>query len=432
MKRILLIFCFISLSLSLGAQDLTTLQLNEGGKDRYFETSKLIAPVFQLKNDSIESYQGFGISSEKPLERFKVMLPEFTGILDTGYTFLFSQVSENSVNGYTAVLVANYGRRNLPAVIYVDHNNNFDFRDDGKPDTFYLNLAYLDVDLKHPQFPDRKVTFRLSRFDFTKDFAFKRMADELIKEHCGSKHYVGTSFSFREQRFNIRYSDCVVGTDSFQVALQDMNYNGLYNEPGIDRVLLNAYGSVIQGTDYIFQIEANEGKTYFERGFKSYQILHIDDYGKTLQFKFDPNTQAKRQLVVGKKVPRIKFIDSDGKEQKLRWYRRKPVYIYFWNREAEGFAEDTAALRMIQEKFCPMIKVIALNYGDNPKILHSYVHVNGVQYLSGTATKAIIQKYQLEGIPYGFLLKKRLRLYQKGLRPTELLRMLENGEIQSW
>ncbi|HCS21142.1 MAG TPA: hypothetical protein DIW47_11390 [Bacteroidetes bacterium] len=432
MKRVFLIFCLTGISLSLSAQDLITLSLNEGGKDRYFETSKLIAPIFKLTNDSIESYEGFGVSNDKPLELFKVVLPEFVQILDTGYTFLFSEVTDNSMNGYTAVLVANYGRRHLPAVIYVDHNNNFNFTDDGEPDTFHMNLEYLDVDLSHPQIPERKVTFRLSRFDFMKDFAFKRMADELIKENCGTKHYVGTAFSFREQRFNIRYADCVVGTDSFQVALQDINYNGLYNEPGIDRILLNDYGSVIQGTDHVFPIESGQGSTYFERGFKSYRILELDEYARSLQFRYDPNTQAKRQLKEGKKVPRIKFYDSEGKQQKLRWYRRKPVYIYFWNRDAEGFEEDTAALRMIREKFCPMIKVIALNYGDNPKTLGSYVRVNGVHYLSGTATKAIIQKYQIEGIPYGFLLKKRLRLYKKGLRPAEVLQMLENGEIQRW
>lgn len=429
MKRFLIYSCLFGLTLPLCAQDLTTLNLNGQGKDRYFETSKLIAPVFKLQNDSIESYEGFGISSEKPLERFKVVLPEFNAINDTGYTYLFSEVTNNSMNGYTAVLVANYGRRNLPAVIYVDRNNNFDFTDDGAPDTFHLKLPYLDVDLSHPEIPERKVTFRLSRFDFTKDFVFKRMANDLIREHCGTKHYVGTDFSFREQRFNIRTADCVVGADSFQVALQDMNYNGLYNEAGIDRILLNAYGSELVGTDYPFPIEVLEGKTYFERSFKSYKLLHIDEYGRSLQFRYDSTTVAKRQLKEGKKVPKITFTDASGKKQKLRWYRKKPVYLYFWNREQEGFEEDTAALRVIQEKYGSAIKIISLNYGDNPKRLPSYVEANQVLYLTGTATKAIIQTYQLETIPFGFLLKKRLRLHKKGLRPPEVLRMLENGEL---
>src|SRR5690606_25624016 len=200
------------------------------GRDRYFETSKLIAPVFKLENSEIESYEGFGIKSNKPLEKFTVKLPDLTGCLDTGYSFLFSEVSDKSSNGYTAVLIANYSRRNLPAIIFVDHNNNYDFTDDGEPDTFHLILHYIDIQLKNPESPEQYVTFRWSRFPFTKDLSFKRMADELFKEHSGSKTFVGTTLSFREQRFNLRTANCVAGTDSFQISIQDMNYNGLYNE----------------------------------------------------------------------------------------------------------------------------------------------------------------------------------------------------------
>ncbi len=428
---IILFFLLFGFTPSQGQHQMT-LNLNEKGTDRYFETSKLIAPVFKLMNDTIESYQGFGIKNDEPLQRFKVKVPEFTSVIDTGYTFLFSKLSTKSLNGYTAVLVANYSRRHLPAILYVDHNNNFDFTDDGDPDTFYLPMNHLDIEIRNPVQPNQRVLYRLSRFSFTKDFAFKRMADELFNEHTGSKKFVGTSLSFREQRFNIRVNDCAFQGDSFQVALQDVNYNGLYNEPGIDRILINAYGADLAGSDHSFLIPKKGAIGYFERSFKSYKILQIDSFGHFIQFELDTNKIASRQLIEGKKVPKIRFYDANGKKQKLRWYSYKPVYIYFWNRDQEGFEEDTAALRMIQEKFCPMIKVIALNYGDNPKMLSSYVDVNNVYYLNGVATKTITQQFQLEEVPYGFLLKKRLRLYQKGLRPAEVLEMLERGEIQSW
>lgn len=425
---LLVIFCFIPSK----GQHLVTLNLKEKGKDRFFETSKLIAPVFKLKNETIESYQGFGIKNDKALQQFKVKIPKFTAVMDTGYTFLFSKLSTSSMNGYTAVLVANYSRRHLPAILYVDHNNNFDFTDDGDPDTFYLPMNHIDIEIRNPDQPNQKVLYRLSRFSFTKDFAFKRMADELFKEHAGSKEFAGTSLSFREQRFNLRSNDCAVLGDSFQIALQDVNYNGRYDDPGIDRILINAYGSELISSDHSFLIPDPGDDGYFERNFKSYKIHHIDSFGRSIQFELDTNKIARRQLIEGKKVPKIQFTDANGAKQKLKWYGYKPVYIYFWNRDQEGFEEDTAALRMIQEKFCPMIKVIALNYGDNPKMLSSYVDVNNVYYLNGVATKTIIQEFQLEEIPYGFLLQKRLRLYQKGLRPTEVLEMLERGEIQSW
>ncbi|MDX5430871.1 MAG: hypothetical protein LPK49_07495 [Bacteroidota bacterium] len=409
-----------------------TYPIESFGIDKYFATGKLIAPVYRLKGDSIESYLGFGIDSKEPLPKYPCKVPKFDQVMDTGYTFLYSKVSQNAVKGYTAVLVANYGRRHLPAVLYVDHNNNFDFTDDGEPDTFYLQMKYLDIAIENPENPVQKVVFRLSRFDFTKDLAFKRMAVVLFQLHSGTKQFVGTSFSFREQRFNIRKVDCVVQGDSFQVAVQDVNYNGIYNEPGIDRILLNAFGDEVLSTDHVFAIEKKNAASYFERNFKSYRVVSIDSFGRSITFAPDPEKKARRQLLEGKKAPNLKFTDARGNKHKLRWYRRKPVYVYFWNRESPEFEEDTAALRMIQEKFCPMLKIIALNYGDNPKMLPSYVEVNGVHYVCGVATKSMIQQYQLEEIPYGFLLKRRNKLYKKGLRPTEILQMLEDGTIQSW
>lgn len=431
-KKLTILLLLSVFSLTAFAQNIYEYDISEYGRDKFFNTSKLIAPVFKLQNDSIESYQGFGVEPKGPLPKFRVKLPEFNTIIDTGYTFLYSKVSSQAVYGYTAVLIANYGRRHLPAVLYVDHNNNFDFTDDGAPDTFYLNLNYLDISIKNPERPGQKMVFRLSRFDFFKDLAFKRMADELFNLHSGTKKFAGTTFSFHEQRFNIRTVHCVVDGDSFQLALQDVNYNGLYNDPGVDRILLTGYGDTTISTDYAFPIEKKQGKTYFERNFKSYKVLEIDEFGNQVRFQYDPTQRASRQLLEGKKVPNLKFVDARGNKQKLRWYRNKPVYIYFWNREAEGFEEDTAALRIIQEKFCPMIKIIAMNYGDNPKTLPSYVEVNQVYYVSGVANKKMVQKYQLEEVPYGFLLGKRNRLVKKGLRPTEILEMLERGEIQSW
>src|SRR5690606_26646767 len=130
--------------------------------------------------------------------------------------------------------------------------------------------------------------------------------------------------------------------------LQDVNYNGLFNDPGIDRILLSGYNDTSVSTDYAFPIKKKQGSTYFERNFKSYKVLEIGDFGNHIRFQYDPNQAASRQLLEGKKVPNLKFTDARGNKQKLRWYRNKPVYVYFWNRDAEGFEEDTAALRLIQ------------------------------------------------------------------------------------
>ncbi len=325
-----------------------------------------------------------------------------------------------------------FGAKLQPAVLCVDRNQNFDFTDDGEADTFYFGLNYLDIALRNPLDTLQVISTRVSRFPFNEDLKFKKLADEYYKMYSGGRKFVGTDFSFREQRFQIRRSQAIANGDTFSIALLDANFNGLYHEPGIDQILLDQPGVELISRDKSFAIAKKESDRYFERNFKSYKILSLDPYGRSLRFQYDAAKRAKRQLIEGEKVPKISFKDPYEKKEKLKWYSYKPVYIYFWRKETPEFEADTAALRMIQEKFCPMIKVIALNYGDNPRMLQGYVEFNQVHWLNGVATKNIVEAFNIEEVPYGFLLKKGRRLYKKGISPQEVLQLLEEGVIQSW
>lgn len=430
--RKLLFLCLGLTSMFGFAQEEIHVDLSGGARDAFFEKSRLIIPVFKLKELQIEEYQEFGVPHEEKPETHSVILPKLGKCIDTGYFYLYSNLNKNKDLSFTPVLVLNYSRRIHPAVFYVDRNHNYDFSDDGAPDTFHFRQKELDISIYEPSDTLQKITTRLSRFPFNEDLSFKKLANEFYKLYGGDKVYVGTDFSFREQRYQFRSSVVVAEEDTFQIALFDANFNGRYDDVGIDMIVLDKAGEELLSRDKMFPVTKDLKECYFERGFKSYKVLSIDPYGRFINFKYDPSQKAKYQLVEGKKVPKIVFRDHKDEKVKLKWYRYKPVYIYFWDREAPEFEEDTAALRLIQEKFCPMIKVIALNYGDNPKMLKGYVEFNKVYWLNGVATKKIIQQFNVEETPYGFLLEKKLRLKQKGVRPAEVLQMLESGVIQSW
>ncbi|TNE82400.1 MAG: hypothetical protein EP332_00560 [Bacteroidetes bacterium] len=419
-------------SLLLLAQSSQTLELTEFGKDKHFNTSRSILPVFKLENNQVEAFRDFGVPEDDPKNPISVKLPETGACRDTGYFYLYSNFGGKNKSAYTPVMVLNYGRRTYPAVFFVDRNQNFDFTDDGTPDTFYFVLKYFDIRIQNPHDTLQSVVTRISRFPFNEDLKFKKLADEYYKMYSGRRKFVGTDFSFREQRFQIRSSQAIANNDTFTLSLLDANFNGLYNEPEVDQILLDLPGVELVSRDKSFPIAKDTKERYFERSFKSYKVLAIDPYGRSITFQFDPSKKAKRQLVEGEKVPKFTFRDPYNNKEKLRWYSYKPVYIYFWSKETPEFEDDTAALRIIQEKFCPMIKIIALNYGDNPRMLEGYVEFNKVYWLNGVATKNIMETFNVEEVPYGFLLKKGRRLYKKGISPQEVLQMLEEGIIQSW
>jgi hypothetical protein len=429
MHRIRTAGCFFLFSvLLIQAQNAVMLELDKPGKDRYFEASKLVAPVFRLKDHHIESYEKFGVKSDHKTVSYPVKLPEINSAIDTGYTFLYSGTNPENKTGYTPVLVLNYSRRLKPAVLYIDRNLNYDFTDDGSPDTFYLNLHHLDIELKNPRNSLQSVTVRISRFDMTRDHSFKSMVDQFYSRYSETREYAGTDFSFREQRFNIRCQHYAQEGDSFRISLMDANYNGLYNEPGIDKIILDNGAEELIPDDHSFSITPQLKDCYFERKLKSFRVTALDSFGRSISFFHDTSHTASRQLVNGKKVPKIIFRDVSNRKIKLHSYRRTPVYIFFWNSENPGFQEDTAALRKIHEKFCREIMVIALNYGDNPVLVKSYALSGNICWMNGIATKKTIREFQLENVPYSFLLGKRRKLLRKDLSPSGLLEALEKGE----
>jgi len=431
-KKLAAAFLICISSISGFAQMVHHVSLTQLGKDKRFETSKIILPVFKLENNQLHEYQGFGVIEDEKPKVYTAKLPPILNAIDTGYTYLYSNINTDLNNGFTPVLVLNYSRRLKPAVIFIDHNRNYDFTDDGDPDTFQFVMNHINVRVKNPLDTLQHLSYRIERFSFVKDRKFKQLANEFFKMYAGPRTYVGTDYSFRERRYQSRTALFGHGQDSFRITLYDGNSDGFYTDPENDRILLDVYSSELASQEHSFPV-CQPGQTcYFERNFRSFKVTEIDPYGRSIQFYYDPEMTAQRQLMDGNRVPDLTFYDHKEEKHKLRWYRRKPMYVYFWNKKAEGFQEDTAALRMIQEKFCPMIKIVALNYGDNPEILGKFVKYNEIQWLNGIATKSMIEEYRIEEVPFGFLLKKRCVLYKKGLRPAEVLQMLESGEIQSW
>jgi len=415
------LFCLILSCFKVFGQNKYTVYFDAYAKDHAFENSRMVVPVFKMQNQQMESYEQFGIESSKKTIIHKVKLPDLSNTMDTGFAYIYSGINPN--NNYYPVLIANYGRRMKPAVIYVDQNQNFDFTDDGSPITYQLRDSYVDIAIAHPTEINWQTIVRLSRFDFRKDLSFKKLTDEFYKRYQGERIFVGTDYSFREQRFQIKFNRIVAEGDSFQIALVDKNFNGLFNEPEIDQIRLEAYQADFFSKDFVFEVLKKD--TYFERNLKRYQVTHIDSFGRSISFVSNQSAALSRSLSLNKKVPKFKFTDAQGKTYKINRFRRKPMYIYFWSRDIPNFELDTAYLRKIESEFAKNIKIIALNYGDNPKRLSGFVEFNNVFWLNGLANKKIIQQYHVEQFPSSFLTKKRRRLQAVNISPKELYDMLK-------
>ncbi len=398
-------------------------------KDDKKDKQKLIVPVFRNPGNEIESYEEFGIYKKVAPKKYKINYPDLKGVLDTAYGFIYVGFLNNApCEGYMPFLICNYKRGKTPAIFWFDRNGNFNFDDDGKPDTMYLYQTSKQFSFSSPIDSNQKYEVSLQRFDLFKDYNYKRIVEEFYKNYQGNKLFAGYDYSFRETRQNMKGFKIKVNNDSFQLSLYDGNFNGIYNEAEKDRIYLAAYDDTVFRTERMQIIAKNPN--LIEWDFKVYELKIIDPFGCQISLTPSPSNKSKREIAVGKKLPNIKYKNENKKTIRLKKYKRKALYIYFWNRSLPTFDFDTAYLAKIKREYACHIEILALNYGDNPVVLNNLREYDSVPYQLGLSGLSINQKFGIERIPSSFLTLKKLKLYQVGISPKELYELLKNCELQ--
>lgn len=421
---------FVLISVNCLAQKIEQIRFDEKAYgERYFK-SKLIIPIFKYQRNSIEEYEKFGVFNDKKLENFSIKkFPDMNDATDTAYGFIYYSGAPSDINrGYVTILVNNYKRWVKPAIIHIDKNNNLDFTDDGAADTFTAFTPYLDINFPHPVVKNANYTVRLSRFDLSKDEKYRFLMDEYYKNNQGNKVFAGIDYSFKENRLNIKGTTYINGTDTFRIAIEDGNYDGLYNSAEYDKIYVAKKSDSIFLDDFSFPIEERIKKTEFEWNEKVYKITEFDPAGNYIKFYWDKDAVSRKALQVGKKIPKFTFYLYDSKTtKKIKKYKRKGLYIYFYNYSNPTFDEDTTALTQIHRKYGNCINIVTLNYGDYYKSIRAMKVLDKIPYTVGLSNREINRMFNIETLPQGFLCRKRLRLTHKNISPQEVLELLDKG-----
>lgn len=430
-KPIVSAFLFFLLPILLfGQNNIVEVSFNEKAFDERYFKSKLIIPLFRFNSNSIEEYEKFGVLNKKPLKTFSIKkFPDMSGATDTAYGFIYYSGAPSDINrGYVTVLVNNYKRWVKPAIIYVDKNNNLDFTDDGAADTFTSFTKHLDIEFTHPKHPKSNYKVTISRFDLNKDAQYRFLMDEYYKNNQGNKVFAGIDYSFKENRTNMRGTTYANGTDTFRIALYDGNYDGLYTSAEYDKIYVAKKGDSIFLDNFSFPIEERITKTEFEWNEKVYKITEFAPSGNTIKFFWDKDAISKRALTVGKKIPKFTFYLHDSKTtKKIKKYKRKGLYIYFYNFDNPNFDNDTAVLSQIHRKYGNCINIVTLNYGNYYKTISAMKVLDNIPYTVGLSSRETNRMFNIETLPQGFLCRKRLRLAHKNISPQEVLDLLDKG-----
>jgi len=421
LKKTLVLLSFLLFSTQ-GFTQITKITTTKMVKDDAFDKSQSILPIYKYINDSIEPYSKFGIEVENPKQWYKISkMANMQGTRDTGYTYIYFSGSDNATSqGYLLALVGNYIRSTRTVYFYIDRNNDFDFSNDGGPDSVTYRQEFFDITLENAQIKEAKYAIKLTRFKYGENVRYKNLLTEHYKAHSGKKIFTDINYCFREQRYNSVTADYNNGIDSFTIGLKDMNVNGIYNESCTDKIFVGQYKKQI-ANDQLFNLSPALDETVFEWGGKKYRIVSIESTGAFVEIKEDADATLSNKLEVGRKAPKFEYFNILNKKHSITEYKDQEVYLYFWDNES--LSADTVYLNKINTEF-PELKIIALNHGDEPKQVRITFYYDKLEFPVGYSNTDLANMYFLEDVSRGYYIGKRRKLKNDEISPEQMYNLL--------
>lgn len=304
----------------------------------------------------------------------------------------------------TLVLVCDY--KSPSPRFYVDHNQNWDFTDDGDSLALEKN-DFLDIHLHNAQSEDAVTVFRLQRLAIPNDKVRNNWKRNIKrKPKFANADLPEPDYWFRELQFNIRSADVEIDRLRFQIGLMDWNCNGLYNDND-DRLLLGEFQSDQMSSDLNDNSYLVGESSLFAVGDKGFKIVSIAETGSSLSFQAIDRSEVPSKLKVGQKLPEIavKSLSDESVLLNDSLVAGKYNYIEFWGTWCKGCVEELPRIREAVELHEEKLNVIGLHYGDDPiEELKSFLKKNKVTWQQSLATEDAIDTLRVSGFPYGILI----------------------------
>lgn len=420
MRIIVITTLFTVCNILANAQQQVTIKLNTHAKDDRFDRLNINLPLFDLKNDTILSWDFEGMKEARPL---LVVKPIKYNMYAYGYLF-FAGNQQGYNPGLITFLVANpYQKYPL---LFLDLNNNLNFTDDGEPTILPWrgDSALLTFCLPNTL---QCASIKLTRHPHDDKFAYKNLVKEFYEFTYPNRTFLGMEHCYRQQSYQTKSGLLVIGKDSLQIALYDGNQNGMYNQPDSDiMVIANLHDTVFYPFDalYASPISKKVSNCFIDKNGNQIAFVSALDNGSELTINIAAQANNTGQIKPGKKLPKFKYITWKGEQQKITKWRKQQLYIYYGSPQTTGFSADTIALRKIAAEYGNTIKVIGfieVNKSYELSIFGQYSHLN---WILAYKDKYLNQKLSFKGIPSSIYTKKRRRVIQYNLTPEQLLLLL--------
>lgn len=420
--RLINLFVFLGVVNMVAAQQQVTVKLTTNARDDRFDRLSINLALFEVKNDTILSWDFEGLRKAVPL-----LITKPQGFKLYAYGYLFFAGNTTGYNpGLITILVANpYDKH---PKLFLDLNNNLNFTDDGNA----VDLPWMgEHKLLNFCMPNSQqcASVKLSRHPYNNKYEYKMLMNEFYTLTYPDRKFMGMEYCYRQQVYQTKAGILADGKDSFYVALYDGNQNGIYNEADSDKfVIANISDTVFYPFDelYASTISNKAGKCFVDKNGKQYELVSASPYGTELTLNILNQASTEGQTRKGKKLPKFKYITWKGESKKITKLRKYQLYIYYGSPQSANFSEDTAVLRIIAQDYVNQVKVIGfieVNKSYELSIFGQYSYLN---WILAYKDKYLNKRLGIRGIPNSIYTAKRRKVIGYNMTPKQLLQQLQN------
>jgi len=364
----------LMLSLSIAFQiDLYCYDLNPKEIKIYFQNlhrldmpESDVSPVYKLNFDTL------GVAIDKNPENdvfYPLVLPSDFNSPDTSFFKLYFEGSEYKLlDRSVAVLVGNI--KSDMAKLWVDHNCNFNFSDDGPPLNFSKETpAY--VNLLNSYIHGGKFTYKIRKAIWVSEEIKERTVNYFYNDGSeGGFITIEPENWVSDTRLNILSCDTIIDGKNVQIGLMDWSCNGVYDDIdsvsednfSSDRILVGEYGSEYISTEPSDGAVSLLKETYITINRKVYKLKEIEPTGKYIVIT-ETNKEV-TTLAVGDALPNLPYETLDGESTSINNEIQygKLNLINIWATWCNGCSISAEKLKKFDSLYSHKLNIINLHH----------------------------------------------------------------------
>lgn len=324
-----------------------------------------------------------------------ITYPENFNHQDTAFTHEFFVGYEGQVKRGIAILIGDYN--SSAPTLYIDYNNNLDFRDDGPPTVFKNSSAYITLSAKAPHNGKFSIRYTIPK----PDSASVHFLNKTFNVDSQATHgLMSAEYWYDSKRHNNKLTKTLLDGDSVKVVLHDYNVNGNFDDIGSDLIFFNQPIIPFDAFPTSGCIKLDTNTTLFSFKNKTYKVVEIEPTGRYITIE-ETDLPYKKPLGPGDVMPNLTLATPSGDSLKLVDMLDGEHYlmINMWANWCKPCHNSAPKLKEFADKHSEKIKVLGVSPHNVNNAIEKFTAQYNHDWLQALNSKEFMQVFLAEEYP---------------------------------